>query len=274
VRELLGDPVRLAPEQFRLAMDLCGSCRDYHALWPYRRLSGIANGFEADATLLEGVLREVTPAKGRILIAGAADAGLLALTWGATEQLSPAITVADRCATPLAICQAFARARGLSIDTLQQDLPAADLNKRYDVIFAHSIVQFVAPDLRRPLLQRLGAALTDKGSLVLAERLRPPGADAQRHVHYADDTLRELAAAGIVLPEEEAAFRQRFDADIASRSKRLSRALEAADLTSYLRDAGLHVARCEDHALRRRLTAKDGGRADITIQIAIARRAA
>jgi SAM-dependent methyltransferase len=270
VAELLGDPKRFARLQFGIAQARCDSCRDYHALWPYRRLSGIANGFEADAELLAEHLRRVLPERGRLLIAGAADAGLLALALSATEALAPNVSVADRCATPLAVCSAFAESRGVAVATLQEDLPSFDHTSDYDVIFAHSILQFMDEAHRVPFLRRLRNALTERGRLVFAERLRPPGRDEQRHGSYVDDTVNGLAAAGIPLPEEEGAFRRRLEADVESRRSRLSQALGAEDLGHYLEAAGLRLRSLEDHALRRRMTAESGGRPDIVIQIAVA----
>ena len=135
MRELFGDPGSFAAYQFRLAQELCAECRDYHAIWPYRRLSRTVSGIEATADIVGALLRESTQPNGRILIAGAADAGVLALTVQATENLTPFIDVADRCPTPLAVCRRFAETHGFSITTLHLDLGSFAPAQHYDVVF-------------------------------------------------------------------------------------------------------------------------------------------
>jgi hypothetical protein len=121
---LFGDPLRLAGYQFRLAQDLCAECRDYHALWPYRRLSGMVFGVETGASIVEALFRDVTPPNGRVLIVGSADAGPTDLVVRATKGLAPSIDVVDRCATPLAVCRRYAEMHGLSISTRRLDCAA------------------------------------------------------------------------------------------------------------------------------------------------------
>ena len=128
----------------------------------------------------------------------------------------------------------------------------------------------MAPSSRVAFLRRLAAALTPAGTLVFAERLRPAGQDEQRHSHYIDDTVNGLANAAVALPETEDAFRQRLASDIAARRRRLSAALDEEDLRAYLREAGFAIRSCENHVLRRRMTAAAGGGPDLTIQMAVA----
>src|SRR5438105_14568206 len=70
----------LAAQAYELSDRLCASCRDLHALWPYIRLSRSSTGVELEGSRLVEVLRTLI-AEGRrdVLIAGAADTGLLAL---------------------------------------------------------------------------------------------------------------------------------------------------------------------------------------------------
>jgi hypothetical protein len=98
----------LAQYQFQTAQNLCGTCRDYHALWPYRRLAGMDIGIEASAQRVAAALPRRCRG-GRILIAGAADNTLFQFAREAVRGLDPEIWVAGRCATPLAVqsCTAF-----------------------------------------------------------------------------------------------------------------------------------------------------------------------
>ena len=97
---------QLAGEAWEVAGRLCGTCRNLHVLWPYQRLAGSPG---RDVAVVEPVLRRLLSASGRkVLIAGCADSGLLALV-ARTANPATAITVVDRCETPLELCRRFAR---------------------------------------------------------------------------------------------------------------------------------------------------------------------
>src|SRR5215467_4124293 len=108
--DLREDLFQLAEHGFHTAARFCKSCYHYHALWGYERLAGIkSNGFETERDLLEPLLNSELPERGRVLIAGAADAGLLAFTAQTMHNRVGAITVADRCPTPLEVCRRYAQ---------------------------------------------------------------------------------------------------------------------------------------------------------------------
>src|SRR6185295_19901887 len=144
LRENLAD---LAPYQFRVARNLCQACDDYHSLWGYERLAGLkANSFETERDLLQPLLNANLPPKGTLLIAGAADAGLLSLILQSTRDYAPRITVADRCATPLAVCSRYADAHAKTITTAHVDLIVSPLPSKHDLAFAHNVLMLQPPD--------------------------------------------------------------------------------------------------------------------------------
>ena len=99
--ERLGD---IGAEAYEVAGRLCGSCRDLHALWPYIRLSRSSTGLERSGSVLETALRSfIGEGLRKILIAGAADTGLLSLVVRAAGDLDTDVTVLDVCASPLAL---------------------------------------------------------------------------------------------------------------------------------------------------------------------------
>jgi hypothetical protein len=207
-----------------------------------------------------------------VLVAGAADAGLLALAEESTRGPERSLTVADRCATPLATCEAFAAARGFPVSALQHDFASASLERRYDIVLIHTILQFVQNAARADFMRRLSAALAPGGTLIAAERLRPQPGEAPRHRQSATEMIAALGKAGIPLPETEAAFRQRVERSLTPHGDRLSAAPEEKDMTDYLTDCGLRLDRIETHALRRRLSAPPDSPPDITIQFVAATR--
>ena len=219
--DLFGDPLELAPQQFSTAQKLCGDCRDCHALWPYRRLSRMVVGIEGSADMVQALLRELTPPNGRILIAGSADAGMLALTARATEALNPSIDVADRCATPLATCGRYAERHELSFTPFHLDIRSSVPPRRYDVVYGDCILQFMPRPDRVDFLRSLALALTDRGALIFVERLRTGDEESSRRRDHALEMLDALAALGIALPEDEAAFRRKLDATVIGRRERL-----------------------------------------------------
>jgi hypothetical protein len=70
----------LAAQAYQLSDRLCGTCRNLHALWPYMRLLRSSTGVEHQGSNLEIALRGlIAGGLRKILIAGAADTGLLAV---------------------------------------------------------------------------------------------------------------------------------------------------------------------------------------------------
>ena len=266
ITELFGDPEGLAKHQFRAAQELCAECRDYHAVWPYRRLSRMIFGIEASADIAETLLKSVTPRNGRILIAGAADAGMLALTAKATKGLTPSIDVADRCPTPLATCRRYARMHGLSIRTLHLDFGGLPQEQRYDVVFGDCVLLFLPRRFRVAFLRRIAQAMTADSALVLIERLRTGSEERSRRKDYASVTLSALERRGITLPEDELTFRRRLDRVVNARRARISHASET--LESVLAEAGFRANTSTGHDRLRSAILPNGER--VTVEIAVA----
>jgi hypothetical protein len=250
-REDLAD---LAEYEFRIAQQSCVGCAEYHALWGYGRLAGINDGVAIDAALMAPVLARLAGPGARILIAGAADAGLLALAAAATRQTRPNISVADRCETPLAVCRRFAQAHALAITTLRTELAAESVQGRYDLILTHNLLLFVPPSARSSLLRNLASALSDRGRLVLANRMPLRQRRGIRPQYRNNANLWEaLAARRIGLPESETAFRQRV-ARLAAAEGSRERALDRKSIEKHLLDAGLNIRERIEHDRRRAIT--------------------
>src|SRR5690606_9696782 len=81
----------------------------------------------------------------RVLVAGAADYGLLAVVFDAfrREGVEPQVTVADRCATPLRLCRWYAERFGVPVRTVQRDIAALHDGSVHDAICAHSLLSCV-----------------------------------------------------------------------------------------------------------------------------------
>src|SRR5262249_18439351 len=133
-----------AAQAYQLSDRLCGSCRDLHALWPYIRLSRSSTGVEVEGSRLTEVLRRLIAAGGRdVLIAGAADTGLLALVARAGADHLVNIVVLDICETPLELCRQFAKQWSIPITTIRQDLRELDVRQQFDLVLVHGTLHFI-----------------------------------------------------------------------------------------------------------------------------------
>jgi hypothetical protein len=248
-RTLFGDPVQLAEFQFRLAHELCGRCRQYHALWPYRRLAHMVAGIEGSFEILRLLLRASMPPRGRILIAGCADAGLLALTARALEDVPCSIEIADRCLTPLAVVRRYADEHRLSVTTHEVELGRERLSQRYDVILGHGSLRTIARGERADFLRSIGEMLAPGGTLIQAEPYY--GANASDpFINYVDDMIATLLQQSIALPEPEEAFRARIARDVSNMSKRINDGLGARELAVIVGESGLVLRVAAEYELK------------------------
>ena len=268
--QLHGDVEALAEFQFRHALATCAECRDYHALWPYRRLAGMVFDADGDAHLTAPLVRAAVDNGDRMLIAGAADAGLLSLAAEATAGMAITFDVVDRCATPLAVCRRYMADHDISGTTKEEDLPSISPDSRYRAILAHSVLQFVPEAGRQDFLRRCRQSLVPGGALIFAERLQPAKSEDNRHRLYPREMLDALAASHIRLPEDETTFLERLRASLGERRLRLSAALRSGELPALLEAAGYSLRYSEEHLLSRRMTAARDAAPDITVSIVAA----
>jgi SAM-dependent methyltransferase len=243
----------IAAQAYGLADRSCGSCRDLHALWPYIRLSRSSTGVELEGSQLIQVLRELM-ADGRrdVLIAGAADTGLLALVARAAADHAnhPAnIVVIDICETPLELCRRSAAAWSLPIKTVRQDLVELNIRQQFDLVLVHGTLHFMTPLGRATALSAIQRAMRRGGRLVLLfNTSEPPTRQPEDKIHfdYATAVLSELKRQHVVLPDGEAALRERLAAHSRRRQLREGAFTRPSDVTLLLESAGLKVISCDE----------------------------
>ena len=212
----------LAVDAAELAPRLCHSCQNFHLLWPYLRLARATEGCSG-ATLIDGALNRLLAGGHRtILIAGAADTGVLAVVARAVGT-NARLTVLDRCETPLELCRRFAERWSLPIETLHVDLMEFSGPPKFDVVLAHSILQFIPAARRLDVLSRLRRALRPDGHLVISFRRSAPIDDKLMPGYrdsYPKDLIERLDRAGMTLPEPRENFLRRLAAYSAERAAR------------------------------------------------------
>jgi SAM-dependent methyltransferase len=174
-----------APLARRLARQFCvrdpatgESCAWIHGLWQYLRLMGLASAPDQHRDFYRAAFDTVAPRSGfapDILISGAADYAMLAQVLEAfrARGLEPAVTVIDRCETPLALNRWFAERMNARVTTRRceiQDMAGADA---FDAICTHSLLSELSRPEREAVLEKWRELLRPGGRAILANRLRP-----------------------------------------------------------------------------------------------------
>ena len=166
---------RLAPSSCRPVGAGPANCSSYHGLVQYLRLLGIAASPQRHGYFYREALSTLahTDDYPRVLIAGAADAGMLVHVVSAYEAVGrdPEITVVDRCDTPLEVCRWYAGTRGLAITTVRCDITEFDEGRRFDVVCAESLLTLLQPGMRARAVARWRDLLRPGGRVVNVNRI-------------------------------------------------------------------------------------------------------
>jgi len=171
-----------------------GDCGWYHASWPVLRALGVINSPGSDDDfLLRAIGAELAAGARRVLVSGAADAGMLARV---TSCLAPGrsveVTVLDRCQTPLELNRAHALEVGIEIETIRADILGFESDQRFDLICTHSFMTFFSAADRQRLVACWKALLRPGGCVVTAQRVRP--GEKEELTRFPPAEIRRLGA--------------------------------------------------------------------------------
>lgn len=237
------DLEQLAADAYALAEKLCGDCRNFHSLWPYLRLAQSSGGDVGEPLIAEVLARLLAAGNQKVLIAGCADTGLLAMVARASPNAND-ITVLDRCQTPLELCRDYARRKALAISTICLDLVELSDGPEYDVVFAHALLQFIPPHHRLEVLSRIRCALRPGGRLVIAfrtsQRMEGPLLTEYRN-RYRSDIVAQLGKRNIPLPEPVEEFYRRLDTYAGERETREGAHQSREEVERLLTSAGFVI---------------------------------
>lgn len=210
------DLKRAAQRALDLAPVHCSDCSSYHMIRPLKRYFGKTGGL-ADREILVGRIgtflattAKHRPGPIRILLAGAADSGLLAVCVRAgiealgSQSERVRFHVLDRCRTPLILCEDFARDNGLEIETSVADLLTSDVRFSADLIVLHSLFSFIQPDVHVDILGKLSNWLEPDGRIVFSTDVRPPQEEKSYSSKRASRTgqIKEGVTSGLFRPAE------------------------------------------------------------------------
>jgi hypothetical protein len=161
-----------------------------------------------------------------IVIAGAADTGILATCAHATAMMGDAIhsrcrfTVLDRCRSPLALCDEFAERHALTMRSVQEDLLSGSEQFAADLIMSHSFLRFIDRAKQIALLRRFGTWLKPRGRIMISQSLRVnDGADLKNEEKWSASVII-MAKAAIangtikITPEAERLFEKIYATDL------------------------------------------------------------
>jgi Methyltransferase domain len=238
------DLPRLAAEAFRLSRSLCGPCQNYHSLWTYQRIVG-ASGGDVGTPEVNSVLGRLLSFPGReVLIAGSADTGLLASVLD-VAQSDCRIVVLDQCETPLKLCRQLGERLRRQITTLKMNLTQIPFQEQFDVILAHSLLQYIAAKDRLEALRRMSRALRrPDGRLVLvfrtSDRIEGALLDEYR-IGYAANVVDQLQALNIPLPESRDRFQRQVEIYAEERRAREGAHTSLKEIQELVSNAGLVV---------------------------------
>jgi methyltransferase family protein len=175
-------------------------CRWYHGNWELLKSLGVVTTSGVHATelgaLLELALDERTSVP-RILLSGSTDATLLqilALTCGDSGRRAD-ITAVDICATPLELMNRYARNNKLRFSSVRADILEHCPETNYDIIFTHAFMGNFGEAGRARLVRKWASMLSEGGTVVTAQRVRPP--DSPPVVRFSADQSRDFVSAAL-----------------------------------------------------------------------------
>jgi SAM-dependent methyltransferase len=241
---------QMAIDAYVLATRRCGVCANFHALWPYLRIARIVSGVEGGDSILAAAISEICATGPKdVLIAGAADTGILSLVAKTEGGRAASFVVIDLCDTPLELCRKFAKRCNLRLETGVQDVADMRFRARFDVIIAHSLLQFIPPQDRLKVFSRFAGALRPGGKFIqifnTSRRIQPTVA-ADYHHHYRDWVMRELETRNVPLPTTCEAFRARLVSYAMERENREGVVESEERVLDVMRSAGFSAISCRN----------------------------
>jgi SAM-dependent methyltransferase len=220
---------------------LCSCAGGYHILWGSLRAAGCKPQVQPEEPVLLPLLSNRITTGTRILVAGAADAGLVSMIGRAVNHAVPEITVLDRCRAPLRVVSEFAREGDLPCDVLLKDLLELDVSDGWDVVLLHYTLLFIPPVDRGDVLRRLARALRPGGTLICVIQTHP--ADPRSSVRSLSAVVEEfrhsIDRAELGLPIDGAALDEQIRKYVAASLDRKAAVPTIDEVHAHICNAGL-----------------------------------
>ena len=158
------------------------TCPDHwHPLWVGIKSTGLLRGVYAQAPMLQEMLAPYWVKGGQVLVAGAADTGVLDVLASLFPQAQARYTVVDRCDAPLELIRRRAQERSLEVQTVLGDIVDAPGDTRWDLVFIHYTLSFLDAPARAAFFQTVRSRMAPGGVVVCAARfVHPAGSEASQ----------------------------------------------------------------------------------------------
>lgn len=238
---------------YSVSATACGACRNYHVMWPYlRAVQANGNGVEFAWDVEGRLLDEAAGRRAQVrwMLAGSADAGLIAMVTAATRRargVAHSVTVVDQCNTPLALVRSYAEAVRQPVEIVRHELLDFQRDGAFDVIMLHHLMNFFDEGGRASLLRKVRSWLAPGGRAIISTTSRGDGSEnsvaTTNRGRWRKQMIRDASASGrIELPEDVEVFLARLDnMNEMRRSAARSVGWTLDDYVGAAREAGLTV---------------------------------
>lgn len=244
-----------APLMYEMALQHClpdsesgESCHYYHAAWQFLRALGLVKKLGGQSQFVVEVLSQLAAAgsSSRVLIAAAADYSMAAHVIHAYRASELALTLVDRCKTPLVMTSWYGSRVGLPITLVQDDLLAYESAAPCDIVVTSSLLANFSGDERMELFRGFWQLLRPGGKLVFTNQI---DREAGSVWAFDESSVVKLGAAARQAALNSAE-KYGFDADVVEavaleygRRRRTYPTPSAAELLAALPGAGFTIDR-------------------------------
>lgn len=196
--EFLGESTNFLP----VCEAFCTCANGWHFVWSAFKASGQRRAIYSQQPMLGRLLAPMIPAVRKVLIAGAADAGILSVLASLLDARTGYLAV-DVCQAPLQAMREYAQRNGLALRCQQDSLADFQPEETFDLVFVHNTFYFLQPDEVRRALRRLRTALHPGARMVCGMRYEqsPPENSLPDPARYAANIRQMIQTTYAALPQ-------------------------------------------------------------------------
>ena len=238
----------------------CPGCGDYHIAHCAKRLTGRSVWPHGGRESLLNTLRPIVDglaarnsAPVDIVVAACADTAVVSTAAHTVYRAGPAFLdrsrffVADRCPTPLRLCENYGLRHGLAIGTEAMDLTGQCREVPADLILLHNFLSYVPEESHAKLLQNLSSWLKPGARIVIWNNLVT---DANRDLFhlFLRMQIEDVKAMidRIEIGESKESLIDRLERTFARARQSTHRVADTETVTALLATAGLDVLSTEE----------------------------
>lgn len=162
--------LREALHALPLCIEHCECPDHWHTLWAGLKATGVRRSLHDQGGFLSTLLAPHRKARGRVMIAGAADTGSLEVLHAALDDAHTRYEVIDRCEAPLRLVRERAHELGLDLCARHAQLETVRASEPWDMVFIHYTLGFMSTPARQQFMSHLRQDMASTGVVVCAVR--------------------------------------------------------------------------------------------------------